>query len=247
MSLQGKTVVVTGAGSGIGRGLAIGFSGDGASVVGIGRNRSDLEAMAAQCAGRPVHVVVGSVAREADVERLFGEARERFGPVDILVNNAAVYPKRAFLEMSHDEWRDVIETNLIGLALCCRHALPEMLERGYGRILNVGTFAWKRPIANSAGYSDSKAAVRALTRVLAAEIDRSLHPNVLINEFIPGIYRTRMSEDGEDPAQAYPHARAVASLPSGGPTGETFLRSELHREEAGGLRARLRRLLRLHR
>jgi NAD(P)-dependent dehydrogenase (short-subunit alcohol dehydrogenase family) len=134
----------------------------------------------------------------------------------------------------------VIETNLIGLALCCRLALPGMLERGHGRILNMGSFAWRQPIPGSSAYSASKAAVRAFTKALAAEIDRERYPDVLVNEVGAGVFRTRMSEVGEDPAQAYPHVRFVASLPAGGPTGEMFVRSELFVEEEG-VRARLRR------
>lgn len=238
---EGKTVVITGAGAGVGRALAIGFSADGAEVVGIGRTRDDLAGTAERCAGR-MRYVVGDVAREPDVARLFSEAMERRGRVDILVNNAALYPKVRFLDASHADFAYVFETNVLGLALCCRQALPGMLERGHGRIVNVGTFAWRRPIPGSSAYSASKAAVRAFTKALAAEIDRERYPDVLVNELLPGVFRSRMSETGQDPAEAYPHARFVASLPAGGPTGETFVRSELFVEDEG-LRARARRFL----
>jgi NAD(P)-dependent dehydrogenase (short-subunit alcohol dehydrogenase family) len=242
MLFEGKVVVITGAGSGVGRGLAIGFSRDGAAVVGIGRTREDLARTAELSGPRGMHYVVGDVAREEDVAQLFAEAARRHGKVDVLVNNAALYPKVRFLDGSHREWSQVIETNVIGMALCCRHALPGMLERGYGRILNMGSFAWLRPIPASSAYSASKGAVRAFTKALAAEIDRERHPDVLINELLPGVYRTRMSATGEDPEQAYPHARTVASLPARGPHGESFLRSELYIER-GGLRARVGRLV----
>jgi len=117
-----------------------------------------------------------------------------------------------------------------------------MLERGYGRILNMGSFAWKRPIPSSSAYSCSKAAVRVFTKALAAEIDSDRYPDVLINELLAGVFRTRMSETGDDPMDAYPHARFVASLPANGPTGETFVRSELLVEDVG-LRTRLRRFV----
>lgn len=242
MIFSDKCVVVTGAGSGVGRALAMGFAADGATVIGIGRTRADLEQTARLCPDGRMHFVVGDVGKTEDVERLFAEATRLCGKVDILVNNAAVYPKQAFLDSTHEEWGGAIQTNLVGLAHCCRLALPGMLQRGYGRIINVGSLAWLGPIPNSSAYSASKGAVRAFTRSLATEVDRSRYPDVLINELLPGVFKTRMSDDGEDPMSAYPHARVVASLPANGPTGRTFLQSAIYIEDHG-LRARARRLL----
>jgi NAD(P)-dependent dehydrogenase (short-subunit alcohol dehydrogenase family) len=242
MDFSDKIVVVTGAGSGLGRGIAAGFCSDGARVMGIGRTRGDLEETARLCGIERMHFVAGDVARPDDVKRLFSEAIQRHGKVDILVNNAALYPKVAFLESSHEEWRRVISTNLIGMALCCREALPGMLERGFGRIINLGSFAWKAPIPNSSAYSASKGAVPPLTKALATEIDRVRYPDVLINELVPGVVRTRMSEIGQEPIDVYPHVRFVASLPRNGPTGRTFSESRLHIEDYG-LRARLKRFV----
>lgn len=240
MRFAGKTVVVTGAGSGIGRSIAAGFCADGANVAGISRTRANLEQTARLCGAERMHFVVGDLARPADVERLFAEATGRWGGVDILINNAAVYPKQGFLESTHDEWSHAIQTNVIGMAHCCRLALPGMLERGFGRIVNLGSLAWVRPIANSSAYSASKGSVRALTRALAAEIDRTRYPDVLVNELLPGVFRTGMSESGPDPAEAYPHVRFVAGLPRHGPSGQTFLKSEPFIEDYR-LRTRLRR------
>jgi NAD(P)-dependent dehydrogenase (short-subunit alcohol dehydrogenase family) len=238
--LSDKVVVVTGAGSGIGRALAQGFCADGANVVGIGRTAASLEETARLC-GSKMTFVVGDVADQRAVDALFSEAHGRFGRVDILVNNAAMYPKKLFLDPSFDSWIGTIETNVIGMALCCRAALPGMLERGFGRILNVGSFAWKGPIPTASAYSVSKAAVHALTRSIAVEIDRNRYPDVLVNEFLPGIVQTAMSDTGIAPADVYPHARTVACLPRGGATGQIFLQSELVVEDHGG---RVRRMLR---
>jgi choline dehydrogenase-like flavoprotein/NAD(P)-dependent dehydrogenase (short-subunit alcohol dehydrogenase family) len=242
MLFEGKTIIVTGAGSGIGRSLAIGFARDGAEVVGFGRTRESLETTAAECGGR-MRFVVGDVARESDVEALFAEATRGDRGVDVLVNNAAVYPRDEFLSGDHQDWVAAFETNVFGMALCCRKALPGMLERGHGRILNMGSFAWKGPIARASAYSASKAAVSILTASLVTEIDRARYPDVLVNELLAGQFKTGMSDVGEHADEAYPHARALASLPAGGPTGEIFLGSEIYREEGGGLRSRVRRLL----
>lgn len=242
MRFSGKCVVVTGAGSGIGRALAVGFCADGAVVVSIGRNQADLEETARRCAVGQMHFVVGDVGRPEDVERLFSEAAMRGGQVDILVNNAAVYPRVLFLDSTHEAWCRTMQTNLLGLAHCCRLALPPMLERGYGRIINIGSLAWLGPIPKSSGYSVSKGAVRVFSRSLAAEIDRTRYPDVLVNELLPGSIKTGMSEQGEPPENVYQHAQFVASLPAGGPHGRTFLQSALYIEDYG-FRARARRFL----
>lgn len=238
MYFEGKTVVVTGAGSGVGRSLAIGFCSDGANVVGLGRTRATLEEAASRCHGR-MRFVVGDVSKESDVDALFDEATRDGGHVDVLVNNAAVYPRQLFLDGSHAEWVAAFEANVFGTALCCRKALPGMLERGYGRVINMGSFAWKGPIPEASAYSTSKAAVTVLTKSIAIEIDRARYPDVLVNELLAGQFVTGMSAIGEHPDAAYPHARAVASLPRGGPSGEIFLQGSLY-EEQGGLRGRIR-------
>lgn len=232
MVFTDKTVVVTGAGSGIGRALAQGFCADGANVIGIGRTAASLEETALSCGAKMTHFV-GDVADPRAVEALFAEVHRRFGGVDILVNNAALYPKKLFLDPDFDSWVRTIETNVIGMALCCRAALPLMLERGFGRILNVGSFAWKGPIPLASAYSVSKAAVHALTRSIAAEIDRERYADVLVNEFLPGIVRTSMSDTGIAPEEVYPHARKLSCLPRGGATGQIFLQSELFEDHIG--------------
>lgn len=235
MQFENKTVLITGAGVGIGRGLAAGFTQDGAQVVGFGRTQSDLDETArAHCDGK-MHVVCGDVSSAADVESLVSEVETRFGGVDILINNAAVYPKQLFLDSDFETWAKTIEINVIGMARLCHRVLPGMLERGSGRILNVGSYAWKGPIPTASAYSVSKGAVHTLSKSIACEVDRARYPDVLVNEFLPGIVHTRMTpEGGDDPMGVYAHARVVASLPPGGPHGQVFLKSALEQEDGAG-------------
>jgi NAD(P)-dependent dehydrogenase (short-subunit alcohol dehydrogenase family) len=237
------TVVVTGAGAGIGRALAAGFARDGAQVVGFGRNLAALEETRDRFGQGRMHVVAGDVAVEADVVRLFEEAKARTGKVDVLVNNAAIYPREPFLGGGTGSFERTFAVNVIGMARCCRLSLPGMLERNFGRIVNLGSFAWKAPIANASAYSISKAAVHALTRAVAAEIDRDTHPNVLVNELCPGAVRTSMSAEGRAPEDVYPETRQLVELGSGGPSGKTYEDGQMVVENQG-LRARLGRIMR---
>ena len=241
----GKVVMVTGSGSGLGRGLAHGFAADGAQVVGFGRNLRDLQETAASA--RPdapaIHAIQGDLGQPEDIDALFDCIEATYGRVDVLINNAALYPKLGFLECDPALWGETLRVNVIGLAHCCRRALPLMLKHGHGRILNVGSFAWKGPIPKSSDYSASKAAVSAFTKAIAGEIDRGAYPDLLINEFIPGIVRSRMSDEGEEPADVYPHARFATTLPSGGPHGVTLFRSAVVEEHRASLLGKLRRAI----
>lgn len=240
MNFSNLAVVVTGASGGLGRAMAAGFARDGATVIGFGRSVQGLEATQALCPSGKFFFAVGDLTRQSDVEALFAEADLRAGRVDVLVNNGARYPKVGFMGEPFDNWEHAVITNVIGTARCCYLALPGMLKRGFGRVVNVGTFAWMGPIPNASAYSASKGAIRPLTQSLASEVDRTRYPDVLINEFVPGIYRTGMSDAGEDPFTVYPHLRFVVSLPRGGPTGQTFFKSDMLQDPVS-LKRRIKR------
>jgi NAD(P)-dependent dehydrogenase (short-subunit alcohol dehydrogenase family) len=244
MDFSKLCVIVTGASGGLGRAMAEGFARDGALVIGFGRSKQDLEETRSRCPAGRMFAVPGDLTRKEDIETLFAEAQRHAGRVDVLVNNGARYPKLPFLGETFGDWEHAVLTNVIGTARCCHLALPGMLERGFGRIVNVGTFAWMGPIPNASAYSTSKGAIRPLTRSLASEVDRTRYPDVLINEFIPGKFRTGMSDEGEDAAAVYPHLRFVVSLPSGGPTGQTFFKSDMLQEPVR-IKTRIRRALSL--
>lgn len=242
MAQRPEVVVITGAGGGIGRSLAIQFARDGAFVLAFGRNPTSLEETARAVPGGRITCVAGSVTSEADVERLVAEAIREHGRIDVLINNAAVYPKAMLADGSPSDWLDVLQTNVVGPLICYRKVLPGMLEKGYGRIINMGSFAGQSPLAGSSAYGISKVALRSLSKSMAAEIDRARHPNVLVNELVPGSIRTGMSEFGEDPTSVYPHVVSLINLPAGGPTGRIFIKDEIFHENSG-IKARLKRKL----
>jgi NAD(P)-dependent dehydrogenase (short-subunit alcohol dehydrogenase family) len=219
---RSKVVIISGAGAGIGRELAIGFAGDGYRVVGLGRKAGPLEETGrAITAGRYSSYSV-DVSDMAAVANAVGAIAAHVGPVEGMICNAAVYPRAFFLDEPADEWTQSLIINVAGVANCCRAVLPTMLERNYGRIVIVGSLASMFPIEGASVYSVSKGALHVLTKALAVEIDRRRYPNVLINEYLPSATRTAMSEHGDDPKDLYPRIKRLIELPEGGPTGRHF-------------------------
>jgi NAD(P)-dependent dehydrogenase (short-subunit alcohol dehydrogenase family) len=218
-----QTVVVTGAGTGIGRALCVGFTFDGHIVVGLGRNASTLEETKRACKKELFSYLTVDVSDNTAVTATLAQVAAEIGSIDVIVCNAAVYPQAYFLDQPADEWTHALLINVCGVANCCRAVLPAMLERNAGRIVIVGSFADISPLPGTSVYSASKGALHPLTRALSVEIDRQRYPNVLINEFNPGATRTGMSESGHEPAAVYPWLKSIVDLPSGGPTGRIFL------------------------
>jgi len=239
MTIKGQVVLITGAGSGIGRAFAVGFTKDGARVAGFDIDREGLEGTAQACAS-PLMTVVGDVTSQADVDRLVAAVTEQFGRIDVLFNNAGIGDQGSVLERPFDDWARVIQVNLIGVALCTHRVLPGMLERGHGRIINVVSRAAESADARLSAYATSKAGVITFTRALANGIDRESYPDVLVNAMIPGTTRTaiwaRALESGmlsdellknfQEPEVVYPHACFMAELPACGPNGRVFWNSE---------------------
>lgn len=192
--------VVTGAGRGLGRHLALALEAGGVQVAAFGRDGAALAQTAALGAGR-IHPVVCDVADPASVRAAFA-AVDRLGLLKGLVNNAAVYPRRDSLAETAESLMAVMATNFGGTAACTYEALDRLCQRGEGRILNVATFADVAPIAASSAYATSKGAARILTRALVADLaDR--FPRIIISDWMPGILATEMGlPDGLDPALA---------------------------------------------
>ncbi|MCB0117004.1 MAG: SDR family oxidoreductase, partial [Caldilineaceae bacterium] len=156
--LSGKIAIITGAGTGIGKGIARAFAGAGATLVLGSRKRANLEATAeeARGLGATVEVIPADVTVEEDVVALFARTMERFGRVDILVNNSGAFDGGPLDELSLETWRKVIDVNLTGPFLCAREAIKIMKPQGGGRILNIGSISAQMPRMDSAPYTSSK-------------------------------------------------------------------------------------------
>lgn len=200
--------VVTGAGGGLGRALTRAFAARGIAVAGIGRNEAALRETGRPCADR-FHPVVADIADPAQVARAF-ERIEAVGPPTILVNNAAIYPRRDILDETPASFGLTVATNLGGVVAATHEALARMTRTGQGRILNVASMADIAPLPASAAYSVSKGAARVFTRSLVADLgDR--FPGIVISDWLPGVLATRMGiEDGLSPEKAAPWGVALA-------------------------------------
>lgn len=196
MKLTGKTAIITGGGRGIGRAIARRFAAEGASVVLSARTENEVRETAAEIekAGGKAVAVAADVSREEDCEQIVRRAREAFGAVHILVNNAGIYgPVRAVEKITQREWDEVMAVNLRGPFLMSRLVLPEMYQRGSGAILNITSIAGKAAFSLGGPYAASKAGLAGLTRTLAAE---SARKGVRVNALSPGpVTETKMSQD----------------------------------------------------
>ena len=211
--LAKKVVMITGIGSGLGRALVDAFLRQGCRVAGVARREQSLHAIAPGADSTVFSGHLADVARVAELEVATEAILARYGAIDILFNNAAVYPRQSFLDESAADWARAIDVNVNGVANGCKVVLPHMIAAGYGRIYNVGSFADLAPIANSAAYAASKGAVRALTKAIAADL-RELPADIEVHEWIPGHLKTRMSDfTGLEPAVAAGWAVQLASVP----------------------------------
>ncbi|MHB0878222.1 MAG: SDR family NAD(P)-dependent oxidoreductase [Anaerolineae bacterium] len=219
-SLTGKTAVVTGAGQGLGEAMALALAGAGADVVLADLRPDTAEGVAARIrdGGRQALVVPADVSRASQVERLAAAAFERFGKVDILINNAGISRRAPSVEMPLADWQAVIDVNLTGVFLCCQAFAKGMLARQQGKIINTASMS--ALIVNrdvpQAPYYASKAGVVMLTKALAAEW-APFHVNV--NAIAPGYMRTPLNTGFlADPARAAQWTDATPAARIGEPS-----------------------------
>ncbi len=192
--LENRTALVTGGGRGIGRAVALELARLGAVVAVLARSQEEIDQTAREISGMGGKAIAlnGDVARRADVQAAFQAIFSQAGPVDVLVNNAGVLPLGPLASSDPGEWRYAIEVNLIGAYECLRAVLPGMLERGWGRVVNVSSVLARMPaIQNRGAYVVSKAGLDRLTQAAAAELAGT---GVCVNSVYPGITDTAMQE-----------------------------------------------------
>jgi NAD(P)-dependent dehydrogenase (short-subunit alcohol dehydrogenase family) len=210
--LTGRVALVTGGGRGIGRNVAIELAGAGMKVAVSARSKDEIEETAAEVGGIAIQC---DVSQRAQVEAMVAETEEKLGPIDLLVANAGMAPDEdAAWEMDPADWWRTFEVNVLGVYLCCRAAIPGMLERERGRIVNVASGAAYLPGGSSTSYSASKAAVHRFSETLANQLEG----RIPVFSISPGLVRTSMTDDfGDDAPWTPPELapRLVRALASG--------------------------------
>lgn len=221
MTLQDQVVVITGASSGIGATLAEAFVRQGAKVALLARRAQRIETLAARLGSEQAFAVATDVTDPVSVMQAQDKVLARWKQVHVLVNNAGVYPPDGPLwQLSPEEWRRTVDTNINGVFHCIRAFLPAMLKNGYGRIISVSSSMVDTP--GAAAYSLSKNTVDVMTAILAQELRRE-KADVLVSSLDPGWVRTEMSPDATtDPETVVPRVLALAALPKGSPNGKKW-------------------------
>jgi len=226
--LSGQHAFVTGASRGIGAAIATALAADGARVSLIGRDAARLERLAAQLGGPDRAVpIVADVTDPIAVKQAFAAARRQFGPVHILVNNAGQAAAAKFMDTDEALWHRIIGVNLTGTYLCTREAVSDMLQAGFGRVVNIASIAGLRGAAYISAYATSKHAVIGLTRSLALEFATR---NITVNAVCPGYTDTDIVKRAVDNIMkktGRSESEAMATLTATNPQGRLIAPAEV--------------------
>jgi 3-oxoacyl-[acyl-carrier protein] reductase len=192
-SLKDRVALVTGASQGIGRAAALALASSGARVIAAARNREKLDALVQEiaAAGGEALAVTMDVADAEQIKVGFKQGVEKFGRLDILVNNAAITRDGLSLRMKLDDWESVLRTNLTGAHLCIQQALAVMVRQRHGRIINMSSVVAETGNAGQANYVAAKAGLIGLTRAIANEVASR---NITVNAIAPGFIETPMTD-----------------------------------------------------
>ena len=193
LTLQGRTAWITGATRGLGKQMARCLAAAGANIATNSRNGAEAEAAAREIAmefGVQTFGTAADVTDEESVAEFVSEASKILGPIDILVNNAGVNFRKPTTEMPLSEWKRVLDINLTGPFICSKAVLPEMVTRGWGRIIHLSSMLGTVGLADRTPYTASKGGLILLTKTQALEV---AHSGVTVNALCPGPFRTEMN------------------------------------------------------
>lgn len=188
-SLQNKTILLTGAGTGIGRACALSFAREGAQLALVGRRTEKLEAVAKECGGSPL-VISADLSRRTEIDRAVAETIARFGGVDVLVNNAGILFPGTAEQISEEQWDQTFQVNVKSVWQLSCAVLPHFRKAGGGAIVNVASVLGINGARNRVSYSPSKGAVVLLTKCMA--LDHG-HENIRVNAICPSFVETDLT------------------------------------------------------